>query len=192
MAQKKKKVAKKKAGVSSNQKVGIAVGLTAAAVAAAGTYFLYGSENAEQNRKKVKSWGLKAKAEVLEALEGAEDITREEYMELVATVAASYDSAQGVTKGEIRDFKKEMQDNWKNIEQTGAVKKVKSASVTAAQSVAAKAMNAAKKKTTKKKPAKKKAAKKTTKKKAAPKKVKKTTTKKKPAKKTAKKTTKKI
>ena len=38
-------------------------------MAAAGTYFLYGSKDAKKNRKAVKSWALKAKAEVLEALE---------------------------------------------------------------------------------------------------------------------------
>jgi flagellar basal body-associated protein FliL len=60
-----KKVMKK---MSTNTKVGIGLGLTAAAVTAAGAYFLYGSKQAPQNRKKVKGWVLKAKGEVLEAL----------------------------------------------------------------------------------------------------------------------------
>ena len=63
---------KKNAKAATKKNVGIGVGLTAAAVAAAGAYFLYGSKNAAQNRTKVKSWMLKAKAEVLEKLEQAE------------------------------------------------------------------------------------------------------------------------
>ena len=58
-------MAKKKQSVTNNQKIAAGVGLTAAAVAAAGAYFLYGSKDADKNRKTVKSWGLKAKAEVL-------------------------------------------------------------------------------------------------------------------------------
>ena len=54
-----------------------AVGLGLAAItaaAAAGAYFLYGKDGAK-NLKKIKSWSLKAKAEVLEKLEKAKDIS---------------------------------------------------------------------------------------------------------------------
>ena len=64
-------MAKKKENHSPAEKVGLGIGLTAAAVAAAGAYFLYGSKDANKNRKTVKSWMLKAKAEVLEQLEKA-------------------------------------------------------------------------------------------------------------------------
>jgi hypothetical protein len=50
-----KKTSKKADSWSTQQKVGLAVGLTATAVAAAGAYFLYGSEDAKKNRTKVKS-----------------------------------------------------------------------------------------------------------------------------------------
>ena len=67
-------MAKKQTDISNAQKLGIGVGLTTAAVAAVGAYFLYGSKDAPKNRKKVKSWALKAKGEVLEVLEKAEKI----------------------------------------------------------------------------------------------------------------------
>ena len=60
-----KKTAKKK-GMGTGAKVSIGVGVSTAVLAAAGGYFLYGSKNAAKNRKQVKSWALKAKAEVLE------------------------------------------------------------------------------------------------------------------------------
>ena len=64
-----------KANPSTSKKVKLGIGLTAAALAAAGTYFLYGSGGAEKNRTKVRSWMLKAKAEVLEALEEAKHLS---------------------------------------------------------------------------------------------------------------------
>ena len=103
---------KSKKGLSSAEKMGIGFGLTAAAVTAAGAYFLYGSKNASQNRKKIKGWMLKAKGEVLEALEKAEEITEEEYKALVATASKAYGTVKNATSGEVKDFQKEMQDHW--------------------------------------------------------------------------------
>lgn len=146
--------------LSTAQKVGLGVGLTAAAVTAAGAFFLYGSKQASANRKKVKGWMLKAKGEVLEALEKAEHITEEEYKELIKTVSGAYSTAQNATKGEIKDFAKEMTDHWKQIEKNGAVKKVKAA-VTGKAPAKKAAAKAAPKKAVAKVPAKKAAAKKT-------------------------------
>ncbi len=137
--------AKKKAGLTDSQKVGIGVGLTAAAVAAAGTYFLYGSKNASKNRKTVKSWSLKAKAEVLEALEKAQNMSQDEYETLIDTVGATYTQLQGATKGDIAGFKKEMKEHWNKIAKTAAPKKkpVKKAAPKKAPAKAAPAKKAA-------------------------------------------------
>ncbi|MCA9360297.1 hypothetical protein KC730_00200, partial [Candidatus Kaiserbacteria bacterium] len=115
MAQKKKKVE-----VSSAQKIGIGVGLTAAAVAAAGTYFLYGSKNASKNRKTVKSWALKAKAEVLEKLEDAKEMSQEEYEDVINAVAGAYAGLKSASKVDIKVFKDEMKNHWKAIEKSAA------------------------------------------------------------------------
>jgi len=126
MANKKTKASKVKQKVqdmSTEQKIGVGVGLTAAAVAAAGAYFLYGSEKAAQNRKTVKSWALRAKAEVLEKLEDAKEMTATEYEELIATVAGTYSGVKGATKKDLKEFAAEMQDHWKKIEKVGKSKK---------------------------------------------------------------------
>lgn len=125
--------------ITTAQKVGLGVGLTAAAITAAGAYFLYGSNKASANRKKVKGWMLKAKGEVLEALETAGQITEEEYHALVDTVGGAYSTVQNATRGEIKDFTKEMKEHWKQIEKNGAVKKVKDAAKRAVAKPAAKA-----------------------------------------------------
>ncbi len=115
-------MAKKKIELSASQKLGIGVGLTAAAVAAAGAYFLYGSDEAPQNRKKVKGWMLKAKGEVLEALEKAEAMTEEEFRALVDGVLTTYDKAQTLSKKELKDFKNEMSANWTELVASGVAK----------------------------------------------------------------------
>ena len=158
---------KKKDSMSTGSKVGIGVGLTAAAVAAAGAYFLYGSKESKDNRKKVKSWMLKAKAEVLETIEDAEQMTQGEYDKLVDSVSSAYGRLKTASKADVATFKREMKEHWGGIEQAGKVVSSMAASM------------AATKKPAKKKPAKK-AAKKSTKK-----------TPKKTTKKTAKKATKK-
>lgn len=111
-------MAKKKQSneLSTTQKVSIGIGLTTAAVAAAGAYFLYGSPNAAKNRKTVKSWVLKAKAEVLEALEDAKEMSQHEYEALVDTVAGTYQTFKNASKKDIKEFKDEMKMHWKGIE----------------------------------------------------------------------------
>ncbi len=110
--------------LNTETKVGIGFGLTAAAAAAAGAYFLYGSKNAPKNRKKVKGWALKAKGEVLEGLEKAKEITTDEFNDLVATASKAYGTVKKATAGEVKDFKKEMQTHWHELEKSKVVKKI--------------------------------------------------------------------
>lgn len=115
----KKKSASTKKHMSGGTKVGIGVGVTAAMLAAAGGYFLYGSKNATKNRKMVKSWMLKAKAEVLEGIENAKDLTQEEYDDLVENAAKAYSKLKTVSNREVSDFRKEMKSHWNHIEKRG-------------------------------------------------------------------------
>lgn len=116
----------KKKGMNTKQTVGVGVGLTAAAAAAAGAYFLYGSKNAPKNRKMVKSWMLKAKAEVLEQLEKAQHMTEGEYNALIDSVAAAYGALRQVTKNDVASFRREMKSHWKSIAKNAPGKKAKS------------------------------------------------------------------
>lgn len=112
-----------KAAMTQTEKVSVGVGLTAAAAAAVGAYFLYGSKNAAKNRKAVKSWALKAKADVLEKLEEAKEMSQDEYKELIGTIANTYSTVKSASKAEVKAFKDEMLDNWKAIEKTAKPKK---------------------------------------------------------------------
>lgn len=156
MAQKNdaKKTATPKAKSSA---VGIGIGLSTAAVAAASAYFLYGSKSAAKNRKVVKSWALKAKAEVLEKLEDAQEMTQAEYDQLIKSVSGAYTGAKNASKKDIMEFSKEMKDHWKSIEKaaaplkkdakkaTATVKGEAKAAVRQVKKVATKAVKTAKK-----------------------------------------------
>lgn len=137
-----KKTTKKKSA-QTKKAVGIGVGVTAAMAAAAGAYFLYGSKNAAKNRKQVKSWMLKAKAEVLEGIENTKDMSQETYERLVDSAVAGYGRMKSVSNSELEALKKELKSHWKDLEKKGQTKK-----------------SAPKKTVTKKKPASRKKAKK--------------------------------
>ena len=70
----------------------------------------------------VKSWAIRAKAEALEALEKAEQMSKSEYNELIDRVAAGYAAAKNVTKTDLADFKREMKAHWDLIEKSAAGK----------------------------------------------------------------------
>lgn len=117
-----KKKTEKKGVISDAQKLGIGVGLTTAAVAAAGAYFLYGSKDAASTRKNVKSGILRAKAEVLEALEDAQEITEKDFHELVDGVVKTYSTVKSLSNKDLKEFKTEMVDNWGELVESGVAK----------------------------------------------------------------------
>jgi hypothetical protein len=97
-------------------------GLTAAGAVAG--YFLYGPQGAA-NRKKVTSWALKAKAEVLEQLEKAKEVSEERYHEIVDTVTKRYEGKRGVELDDLEKLNAELKRYWKQVKKefTAAPKK---------------------------------------------------------------------
>lgn len=147
---KKIEVKKTAAPKAKSNAVGIGIGLSTAAVAAASAYFLYGSKSAAKNRKTVKSWALKAKAEVLEKLEDAQEMTQSEYDQLIKSVSGAYAGAKNASKKDIMEFSKEMKDHWKSIEKAAApLKKDAKKATTAVKGEAKAAVKQVKKAATK-------------------------------------------
>jgi hypothetical protein len=106
---------KKATGMSGTEKVSIGAGITAAAVAAAGAYFLYGSKEAKKNRKKVAGWAEDAKKEVLKGLEKAKNMSEAEYKELIEKATKAQAQIKKVSKADLMAFQKEMKEGWKVI-----------------------------------------------------------------------------
>jgi gas vesicle protein len=96
----------------SGKLIGAGIGL--AAVAAAGTYFLYGERGA-RNREKIAGWTLKMKGEVLEKVEELKAIDREAYTDLVDKVAARYAKLEKVSASELRRLTVELKNAWAHI-----------------------------------------------------------------------------
>ena len=100
-----------------NSGVALGVGVAAAAaVAAAGAYWFYGSDHASKHRKQVKSWMLKARGEVMEAVEKVGDIDKKKYVEIVQQIIARYSKMAGVTAGEMAHMKKDLMTTWTHMD----------------------------------------------------------------------------
>ena len=104
--------------------IGIGAGLAAAAVAAAlGSYLLTG-KRATKTKKVLKSWMLKAKGEVLEQLEGLQEVGEETYNKAVDQVAKKYSQMAGVTKAEVDEMAADLKKHWKTVSKV-AISKAK-------------------------------------------------------------------
>lgn len=104
--------------MKTSKKVGIGAGIAAAAAAAAaGAYFLYG-KNGAKNRKAVKSWMLKARAEVMEKMEKLENVSEDKYREIVDTVLRGYKSAKKASPAELAAAAAELKSHWNSIKKS--------------------------------------------------------------------------
>lgn len=133
-----KKTESKSTPKSKVNKTAVAVGVAGMAAAAVGAYFLYGSKNAAKNRKVVSSWILKARAEVMEAVEKLENIDRDTYYNIVDRVMEKYSKLEK-NNPNIPAIAKEIKSAWSYVRSTSKpVKKVAKKVVRKVSSVAKK------------------------------------------------------
>ena len=92
----------------------IKAGVGLAALAAAGTYFLYGKKGAK-NREMIAGWTLKMKGEVLEKMEEIKELNEDKYYKLVDTVAARYKKLKKVSDSELKHMVNELKSGWEHI-----------------------------------------------------------------------------
>lgn len=95
-------------------KTAIVVGAAGAAAAAIGAYWLYGAKNAAKHRKMASSWMLKARAEVMDAVEKVKEIDKETYLRIVDDVVEKYAKLQK-NNADIAEIAKEMKAAWSHI-----------------------------------------------------------------------------
>jgi len=110
-----------KKGIDTNAVAATAVGAAAAAaLAAAGAYWFYGAKDAAKHRKSARSWMLRARAEVMEAVEGAVksagEIDKEAYMDIVEGVLARYSKLAGVSAVEMQQVTRDMKEVWQHMQ----------------------------------------------------------------------------
>jgi hypothetical protein len=86
----------------------------AAAAVIAGGYFFYGKDGAK-HRKNLRTWAVKAKAEVLEKIEKAKDMSETTYNEAIDMIADKYSKMKDMSPEDIQAFSKDLKKHWKDI-----------------------------------------------------------------------------
>lgn len=116
-----KKITKKS---SSNVGKAIGVGVGIAALGAA-AYLLMGPDG-KKNRKAVKAWTVKMKAEVAEKMENMKEVTGPMYEKIVAQVAEKYKKVKNIDAKDVEAEINSLKKHWKDMSKT-TVKKIKKA-----------------------------------------------------------------
>jgi hypothetical protein len=96
-------------------KMAAGVGLAALAAAAAGAFFLYGTEAGKKRRKSINSWMFRMRADVMDRMEKMRDWSEKSYNELVDTVAEKYKNAKNIDRSELQAVVSDLKRHWKNI-----------------------------------------------------------------------------
>jgi len=100
---------------SSGAGAGLVAAGVAAVAAAAGAYFLYGTKEGAKTKKKVKSWALKAKGEVLEKIEKMKDVSEDSYNGAVASVMDKYKKVMKEHGDDVDVVTKELKGYWGHL-----------------------------------------------------------------------------
>ncbi len=103
------KKAKNEGGVGKALAVGASV-----AAASAAAYLLFGPEG-KKNRKKINSWAVKMKGEMIEKLENAKEITEPVYHKIVDDVSAKYSKLKNVDSNDVEEAVGELKKHWKSL-----------------------------------------------------------------------------
>jgi gas vesicle protein len=103
----KKQITKK--GMSTGVKIGIGAGIAAAGVV---TYLLLGPDG-KKNRKKVRTWAVKVKGEVIKKLTQAKKITEPLYHNIIDQVHAKYAKVKDIDKKELALLMADIRKHWK-------------------------------------------------------------------------------
>jgi NAD(P)-dependent dehydrogenase (short-subunit alcohol dehydrogenase family) len=101
--------------ISTGAAVGIGAAAAAAAAAAAGAYWLYGSPDSLQHRRIAKSWMLKARAEVMDAVSKMQEIDKAAYLAIVDRVMNRY-AKLGITSNEMSQMMRDFKSAWEHMQ----------------------------------------------------------------------------
>lgn len=111
--------------MGTGKKIGLGVGMvTAAALAGAAGYYLYGKDGAK-HRKQVKTLAAKAHAEVLKRAKKLSSITKADYHTIVDAVEQELSAIKSIDKKDMQAVARDLKTHWNQIEKTARAKKSK-------------------------------------------------------------------
>lgn len=118
----KKKIAKKASSNNTGKVVGAIAGIAALSVA---TYLLVGP-NGKKNRKDLKAWMVKMKADVAEKIEDMKEVSASKYHEIVDEVANKYSKMKNIKPADIKAEVLNLKKEWAKMTKSGksSVKKL--------------------------------------------------------------------
>lgn len=115
-----KKTVAKKGGSNVGKAIGVGVGIAALSAAA---YLLMGPDG-KKNRKAVKAWTVKMKAEVAEKMEKMKEVTGPMYEKIVHEVAEKYKKVKNIDPKDVQAEIASLKKHWGGMAKT-TVKKAK-------------------------------------------------------------------
>lgn len=93
----------------------IGAGIGLAALAAAGTYFLYGKRGAK-NREAIAGWALELKGQVLGKMEKLKDVNQKEYNALIEETVVRFGRVKNVSASELKLITADLKSAWAHID----------------------------------------------------------------------------
>ncbi|MEI8103491.1 MAG: hypothetical protein WCG84_01135 [Candidatus Moraniibacteriota bacterium] len=102
---------KKEKGVLVGKVVALSAGVAALGAA---TYYFFGPEG-KKHQKNFKSWMLKMKADIVEKIEEAEEVTESLYHKIIDEIAVGYIKAGKASKEEVAVYADALKKQWKHI-----------------------------------------------------------------------------
>ena len=108
-----KKTNQKKSSTKSRAAWG--VGLGALAAGAAGAYFLYGTKEGAKRRKRMKSWMVRMKGDVMKKLENLKEVNEEIYNRVIDEVGEQYKKVKSIDPQEVAGLVDDMKRYWKHV-----------------------------------------------------------------------------
>lgn len=102
---------------------GIGAGLAIAAIAVSA--WLYGTKKGQKTKKKLESWMLKAKGDVLEKIEKMDEVTEDSYKKAVKDVMGKYKKMKKVSTKEAEKLEKQLERHWNSLKPKKKVTKKK-------------------------------------------------------------------
>lgn len=135
------------ANKSQKNNIGKVVAVSAGVAALSAAAYLLLGPDGKKNRKNLRSWMVKMKAEVAEKLEDMKDVSAETYESIVDEVSKKYRSMKNIDQKDVQAEITDLKKHWKNMlkHAKGASKKIPS------KKTAKKAIKKAVKKVSKKK-----------------------------------------